>query len=101
MVAKMLKAIHGQRSEKAAREKAETVVEELHSMKLKEAGSQHQIYIRLAIMDELRPLGFHLSTVQGIWLCPWYHGLSRFQWNDTPPRHCARSVAHWQRSPRY
>ena len=36
-VAKMLKAIHAQESKKAAREKAKSVVEELRSMKLKEA----------------------------------------------------------------
>ena len=37
LVAKMLKAIHAQESKKAAREKARAVVEELRSMKLKEA----------------------------------------------------------------
>ena len=37
LVAKMLKAIHAQESKKTAREKAKTVVEELRSMKLKEA----------------------------------------------------------------
>ena len=37
LVAKMLKAIHAQESKKAAREKAKAVVEELRSMKLKEA----------------------------------------------------------------
>ena len=37
MVAKMLKAIHAQESKKAAREKAKAVVEQLRSMKLKEA----------------------------------------------------------------
>ena len=37
IVAKMLKAIHAQESKKAAREKARAVVEELCSMKLKEA----------------------------------------------------------------
>ena len=36
-MAKMLKAIHAQESKKAAREKARAVVEELRSMKLKEA----------------------------------------------------------------
>ena len=36
-VVKMLKAIHAQESKKAAREKAKAVVEELRSMKLKEA----------------------------------------------------------------
>ena len=37
LVAKMLKAIHAQESKKAAREKAKSVVEELRSIKLKEA----------------------------------------------------------------
>ena len=37
LVAKMLKAIHAQESKKAAREKVRAVVEELRSMKLKEA----------------------------------------------------------------
>ena len=37
LVAKMLKAIHTQESKKAAREKAEAVVDELRLMKLKEA----------------------------------------------------------------
>ena len=37
LVAKMLKAIHAQESKKAAREKAKAVVEQLRSMKLKEA----------------------------------------------------------------
>ena len=36
----MLKAIHAQESKKAAREKAKTVVEELRSMKLKEAAKK-------------------------------------------------------------
>ena len=36
----MLKAIHAQESKKAAREKAKAVVEELHSMKLKEAAKK-------------------------------------------------------------
>ena len=37
LVAKMLKAIHAQESKRAAREKAKAVVEQLRSMKLKEA----------------------------------------------------------------
>ena len=37
LVAKMLKAIHAQESKKAVRQKAKAVVEELRSMKLKEA----------------------------------------------------------------
>ena len=37
LVAKMLKAIHAQESKKAAREKSKAVMEELRSMKLKEA----------------------------------------------------------------
>ena len=37
LVAKVLKAIHVQKSKKAAREKVKTVVEELRSIKLKEA----------------------------------------------------------------
>lgn len=37
LLVKMLKAIHAQESKKAAREKARAVVEELYSMKLKEA----------------------------------------------------------------
>ena len=37
LVEKMLKAIHAQESKKAAREKAEAVVEQLRAMKLKEA----------------------------------------------------------------
>ena len=37
LVAKMLEAIHAQESKKAAQEKAKAVMEELHSMKLKEA----------------------------------------------------------------
>ena len=37
LVAKMLKAIHAQESEKAAREKAKAVAAELRAMKLKEA----------------------------------------------------------------
>ena len=37
LVAKMLKAIHAQESKKAAREKTKAVVEQLRSMKLKEA----------------------------------------------------------------
>ena len=40
LVAKMLKAIHSQESKKAAREKAKAVVEELRSMKLKEAAKK-------------------------------------------------------------
>lgn len=40
LVAKMLKAIHAQESKKAAREKARAVVEELRSMKLKEAAKK-------------------------------------------------------------
>ena len=40
LVAKMLKAIHAQESKKVAREKAKTVVEELRSMKLKEAAKK-------------------------------------------------------------
>ncbi len=40
LVAKMLKAIHAQESKKAAREKARAVVEELCSMKLKEAAKK-------------------------------------------------------------
>ena len=40
LVAKMLKAIHAQKSKKAAREKAKAVVEELRSMKLKEAAKK-------------------------------------------------------------
>ena len=39
-VAKMLKAIHAQESKKSAREKARAVVEELRSMKLKEAAKK-------------------------------------------------------------
>ena len=40
MVAKRLKAIHAQESKKTAREKAKAVVEELRSMKLKEAATK-------------------------------------------------------------
>ena len=40
LVAKMLKAIHAQESKKAARDKARAVVEELRSMKLKEAAKK-------------------------------------------------------------
>ena len=40
LIAKMLKAIHAQETKKAAREKAKTVVEELRSMKLKEAAKK-------------------------------------------------------------
>ena len=40
LVSKMLKAIHAQESRRAAREKARTVVEELRSMKLKEAAKK-------------------------------------------------------------
>ena len=40
LVAKMLKAIHAQESKKAARERAKVVVEELRSMKLKEAAKK-------------------------------------------------------------
>ena len=40
LVAKMLKAIHAKESKKAAREKAKAVVEELRSMKLKEAAKK-------------------------------------------------------------
>ena len=40
LVAKMLKAIHTQESKKATQEKAKTVVEELRSMKLKEAAQK-------------------------------------------------------------
>ena len=40
LVTKMLKAIHAQESKKAAREKAKRVVEELRSMKLKEAAKK-------------------------------------------------------------
>ena len=40
LAAKMLKAIHAQESKKAAREKARAVVEELCSMKLKEAAKK-------------------------------------------------------------
>ena len=36
----MLKAIHAQESKRAAREKAKAVVEELYSMKLKEAAKK-------------------------------------------------------------
>ena len=38
----MLKAIHAQKSKRAAREKAKAVVEELRSMKLKEAAKKVQ-----------------------------------------------------------
>ena len=40
LVAKMLKAIHAQESKKAAREKTKAVVEQLRSMKLKEAAKK-------------------------------------------------------------
>ena len=40
LVAKMLKAIHAQENKRAAREKAKAVVEELRSMKLKEAAKK-------------------------------------------------------------
>ena len=40
LVAKMLKAIHAQEGKKAAREKAKAVVDELRSMKLKEAAKK-------------------------------------------------------------
>ena len=40
LVAKMLKTIHAQENKKAAREKAKAVVEQLHSMKLKEAAKK-------------------------------------------------------------
>lgn len=40
MVAKMLKAIHAQKSNKASKEKAKAVVEELRAMKLKEAAKK-------------------------------------------------------------
>ena len=40
IVAKMLKAIHAQKSKKAAIEKAKAVVDELHPMKLKEAAKK-------------------------------------------------------------
>ena len=40
LAAKMLKAIHAQESKKAAREKAKAVMEELRSMKLKEAAKK-------------------------------------------------------------
>ena len=40
LVAKMLKAIHAQESKAAAREKAKSVVEELKTMKLKEAAKK-------------------------------------------------------------
>ena len=40
LAAKMLKAIHAQESKKAAREKAKAVVEQLRSMKLKEAAKK-------------------------------------------------------------
>ena len=40
LVAKMLKAIHAQESKRAAREKAKAVVEQLRSMKLKEAAKK-------------------------------------------------------------
>ena len=40
IVAKMLKAIHAQESKKAARQKTKAVVEELRSMKLKEAAKK-------------------------------------------------------------
>ena len=40
LVAKMLKAIYAQESKKAAREKAKAVVEQLRSMKLKEAAKK-------------------------------------------------------------
>ena len=40
LVAKMLKAIHTRESKKAARKKGKSVVEQLHSMKLKEAAKK-------------------------------------------------------------
>ena len=40
LVAKMLKAIHAQENKKAAREKANSVVEELRTMKLSEAAKK-------------------------------------------------------------
>ena len=40
LVAKMVKAIHAQESKKAAREKVKAVVEELRSLKLKEAAKK-------------------------------------------------------------
>ena len=48
-VAKMLKAIHAQESKKAAREKAKAVVEELRSMKLKEAAKKVESGIEEAL----------------------------------------------------
>lgn len=46
LVAKMLGAIRAQESKKAAREKAKAVVEELRSMKLKEAAKKVEMALR-------------------------------------------------------
>ena len=46
LVAKMLGAIHAQESKKAAREKVKAVVEELRSMKLKEAAKKLEMALR-------------------------------------------------------
>ena len=42
-VAKMLKAIHAQESKKASRQKAQAVIEELRSMKLKEVAKKIEV----------------------------------------------------------
>ena len=60
---KMLKAIHAQESKKAAREKAKTVVEELHSMKLKEAAKKGEA----SIEETLTYCDFSARTLDSYW----------------------------------
>lgn len=62
-VAKMLKAIHAQESKKASREKAEAIIEELKTMKLREAAKK----VEDSIEETLTYCSFpseHLSRIR-------------------------------------
>ena len=59
----MLKAIHAQESKKAAREKAKAVVEELRSMKLKEAAKKVEYYQRKKMNYKIALLAYLFDCV--------------------------------------
>ena len=59
----MLKAIHAQESKKAAREKAKAVVEQLRSMKLKEAAKKVEDSIEVTLIYGDFPANTGLASV--------------------------------------
>ena len=63
LVAKMLKAIHAQESKKAAREKTKAVVEQLRSMKLKEAAKKVEDSIEVTLIYGDFPANTGLASV--------------------------------------